>query len=292
MRIKRVIRIGMLHRKLEERTGALLRIRSIVIVVLATIAISWIQPAWPASAVPLRYVFLVQNSGWMEPFFTDERTRKFDPAIAAFVERAAPVNAPIVIASFNKLGEISGRQSPDVIYSGTNAPGAVAAAIAHIDLPRRPDGRLANSDYTEALLATVKDILGASPGVIYMITNNRSAPNGREQPEDGPVATRTEAFNHLLKTSEAITRIVAWPLRFPAHGRILDEQGLVIYGIAYGDLASPLLRSASQSMGLRIDFWMRAANCCSTSSPEAWPRASFTCLKWSMSHMITDRGFA
>ncbi|MBI1329138.1 MAG: hypothetical protein GC166_04445 [Alphaproteobacteria bacterium] len=218
-------------------------------VVLLTVVPLW--AAAPAVARPLPHVFLIQNSGWMEPFLTDHRSEKFDLAIRAFIARTSPADAPIVVASFNKSGDIPGRQSPNIVYRGPNTPSAVAGAIARVDLPRRKDGRLANSDYSEALLATIKDVLQTGTGVIFMITNNKSAPNGREQPEDGPVAVRTEAFNELLKTSDAISRIVAWPLRFPAHGKLFDERGLVIYGIAYGGSASEPLRSESEAAPLQ-----------------------------------------
>lgn len=229
--------------------GRLCFVAGLALLTLVVGAAPW--PARAAERSPIQYIFLVQNSGWMEPFYSDHRSEKFDPAVSAFIERAAPRRAPIVIASFNKAGEISGQDSPAVVYRGENNPDAVIAAIGRIDLSRRKDGRLANSDYREALVATIKDILHADSSVIYMITNNKSAPSGDEHPEDGPVAARTEAFNKLLKTSPAISRIVAWPLRFPAHGRLFDERGLVIYGIAYGKAASAPLRALSQSATLR-----------------------------------------
>lgn len=199
-----------------------------------------------AFAQNVPFVFLVQNSGWMEPFYSDNRVTKFDAAISTFIERAAPQNTPIIIASFNKDGEIVNRTSPYVVYSGAAEMSAIRAAVSKIDLPLRTDGRLANSDYAEALVDTLKKVLHARSAVVFMVTNNKSAPNGRERQEDGNVAKRTEAFNALLTDSPEIKRIVAWPLRFAAHGRKFDERGLVIYAIAYGEDASePLRRSAN-----------------------------------------------
>jgi hypothetical protein len=205
-----------------------------------------LSPRAFAQNVP--FVFLVQNSGWMEPFYSDTRSTKFDAAVSAFIERAAPPNAPIIIASFNKDGEIAGRPSPFVVYSGAAESGVIRAAVGKIDLPIRTDRRLANSDYSEALVATLKNVLKAQSAVVFMVTNNKSAPNGRERQEDGNVVERTEAFNTLLKNSSDIARIVAWPLRFAATGHKFSERGLVIYGIAYGEDASePLRRSANDA---------------------------------------------
>lgn len=209
----------------------------------------WAQGAAKPPSVP--FVFLVQNSGWMEPFYSDHRAEKFDAAVTAFIERAAPYNAPVIIASFNKNGEVVGRTSPYVIYTGAAQPDAIRSAVAKIDLPARADGQLANSDYAEALVGTLRDVLHAQSAVVYMVTNNKSAPNGRERPEDGNVIERTEVFNALLKESPDIKRIVAWPLRFAAHGRKFDERGLVIYGIAYGDDASEPLRLSANGQAIR-----------------------------------------
>ena len=234
--------------------AAINRSRPIRLHVLASVlaaAFLVIAPIEPATAHASKFVYLVQNSGWMEPFFSDSRTTKFDAAVDAFIERTAPAQASITIASFNKAGEIEGQSSPSVVYQGAPTHEAIVSALSRINLRRRSDGRLPNSDYREALLGAVTDVLQSRPGVIFMITNNKSAPNGREQPEDGPVTERTEAFNNLLKSSDAISRIVAWPLRFPVHGMRFNERGLVIYGIAYGDAASNELSQASESPAVR-----------------------------------------
>jgi hypothetical protein len=208
-----------------------------------------LSPRAFAQNVP--FVFLVQNSGWMEPFYSDNRATKFDAAISTFIERAAPRNASIIIASFNKNGEMAGRSSPFVVYRGAAEPGAIRAAVGKIDLPMRTDGRLTNSDYSEAVVTSLREIVQGQSAVIFMVTNNKSAPNGRERREDGNVAERTEAFNTLLRDSPDISRIVAWPLRFAATGRKYSERGIVIYGIAYGgDASEPLLRAANGT-GLR-----------------------------------------
>jgi hypothetical protein len=193
----------------------------------------------------LPFVFLIQNSGWMEPFYTDDRAEKFDRIVAGFIERVTPRGAPIVIASFNHEGEIPGVSSPMIVFRGAATDDAVESAVAQVQLGYQPNRRLANSDYHEALVNTIRRILAAHPGVIFMVTNNKSAPVGTENIEDRQVTSRTESFNALVKNSSAISRVVAWPVSLKVHSRF-DESGLVFYGIAYGEAASPLLKQRSE----------------------------------------------
>ncbi|WP_218574310.1 hypothetical protein [Pseudomonas sp. FSL R10-1339] len=52
-----------------------------------------------ASAEPLRQVFLVQNSGWMEPFYSDPSS-PFKSMVTQLVGTAAG-SAEVVIGGFN-----------------------------------------------------------------------------------------------------------------------------------------------------------------------------------------------
>lgn len=185
------------------------------------------------------YVFLIQNSGWMEPFFSDSRAEKFDRTVTGFVERIAPPRAHIVIASFNREGDVAGETSPQIVYDGTSGPEA-DQAVASIQVAHRAGALLANSDYREALVHTVRRILNAQPGLVFMITNNKSAPVGAEHRDDTAVAARTEAFNDLLKSNDALSRVVAWPFPLKVSSRRFQENGLVIYGVAYGDAGDAL----------------------------------------------------
>lgn len=199
------------------------------------------------------FVFLIQNSGWMEPFYADDRPAKFDRLVAGFIERVTPRGAPVVIASFNREGEIPGEHSPAILFRGTAENSAIESAVAEVQLAYGPGKRLVNSDYHEALVNAIRNILGARPGAIFMITNNKSAPVGTETIEDKGVASRTEAFNALLKNSAAVARVVAWPVPLAVRGRFA-ENGLVFYGVAYGEAASPLLKRRSELPS--VQQWM------------------------------------
>jgi hypothetical protein len=188
----------------------------------------------------------------MEPFFNDQRTEKFDRIVTGFIERVAPPDARIVIASFNHEGDVAGETSPQVVYEGTTGANA-ASALASIQLAHRPGALLANSDYHEALLNAIDRILNHHPGLLFMITNNKSAPIGTERAEDKEVTSRTEAFNAFLKDSSEVSRVVAWPVQLPVRSRF-EENGLVIYGVAYRDAAENALRDRSERRALRDWF--------------------------------------
>ena len=60
------------------------------------LALLGIAPAW---AVP--QVVLVQNSGWMEPFYTDPHSQ-FKPLVAALAGSVAQPGDALVLAAFNQ----------------------------------------------------------------------------------------------------------------------------------------------------------------------------------------------
>ncbi|MBP3864638.1 MAG: hypothetical protein J6F32_09180, partial [Pseudomonas sp.] len=66
------------------------------------------------SAEPLRQVFLVQNSGWMEPFYSDPSS-PFKSMVTQLVGTAAG-SAEVVIGGFNQAD--SQHPSPEWIYRG------------------------------------------------------------------------------------------------------------------------------------------------------------------------------
>jgi hypothetical protein len=208
-------------------------------------------PAVNAQSPPdLSYVFLIQNSGWMEPFYSDDRSGKFDKIVAKFIERVTPDNAQVVVASFNRAADTPGRASPDIVYQGPLDARQIGTAISNIQLAHKVGGGLANSDYHEAVINAIVQILHARSALIFMVTNNKSAPIGSEAIEDSQVAARTEAFNALLKDSDSISRVVAWPVPLAVQGRF-HQNGLVIYGIAYGAIAAPQLKRSSESVDVR-----------------------------------------
>ncbi len=192
-----------------------------------------------------REVYLIQNSGWMEPFYHDT-SAPFLPLLRAFVQASALPDADVTIASFNQAGQLAGRPSPLPLYTGKLTAEALSGALARLDLPRRADGLYTDADYNGALSDTIPNLLGRAPGVIWMVTNNKNS-----RSNDQHVIENTTRFSTLLTASGFITQVVAYPLRIPARGQMFSEKGLVIYGIAYGQPAAAWLSRATQTPAMR-----------------------------------------
>ena len=196
----------------------------------------------PAQAA-VTSLYLIQNSGWMEPFYTDP-SAPFRPLLNALVAATA-VGGEVVIADFDQDGQVPGRRSPRVDYQGVDDPARVAAAIAALDLPVQPNGHLTDADFDGALLRGINTILDGRPGIVWLVTNNRNSPNNSQR-----VDQNTGDFARHLADSPALPLVVAYPVRLPAQGREYAAQGLIIYGIAYGPTAAGTLRRLTREPGL------------------------------------------
>ena len=87
-----------------------------------------------AADSPVLNVFLVQNSGWMEPFYVDGNS-KFKPLVKTVIEKVSRKGDEIVIASFNQsLGE---NRSPLLAWGQGQGPGSGLALPHFGELPRR-----------------------------------------------------------------------------------------------------------------------------------------------------------
>jgi hypothetical protein len=204
-------------------------------------------PAWAETAA--HQVFLIQDSGWMEPFLTAEGSQ-FRPLVEALVAAAGAPDRPVAVGTFDQDGQVPGRTSPRFLYEGPYAAARVRSAVASIDLPRKAGSQAyADADFNGALLGAIRTGLGGRDGVIWMVTNNKNAPGNSAE-----VARNTSAFYEALRESPAITRIVAYPVRMPLKGRNFSEGGFVIYGIGYGAGGRRALEAALASGGLKALF--------------------------------------
>jgi hypothetical protein len=205
-----------------------------IVLLARAVAISWLLASPCLAAVPA--VYLLQNSGWMEPFFNDPNSQ-FKPLLENLIE-ATRTGGSIVVASFNQDGQLPNRHSPEVLLNGAYDAAAVAQALHALDLPVRPGGRLTDADFNGALTAGVNQLLAGRSGIIWLVTNNKNSPNNSQD-----VARNTRAFAEALRSSPLLPFVVAYPLRMQVKGRLYSETGLIIYGIAYGDEAVPELRA-------------------------------------------------
>jgi len=188
-------------------------------------------------------VYLIQNSGWMEPFYLDPKV-PFRPLLNALVA-ASNDGGEVVIADFNQDGQLPDRHSPHVLYRGPDDARRIADAIAALDLPAQPNGRLTDADFDGALVRGINTVLDGHPGIIWLVTNNRNSPSNSQRVDEN-----TRDFARRLGSSAALPVIVSYPVRLPAQGRQYSATGLIVYGIAYGEQAGAALRRLTRAPGL------------------------------------------
>jgi hypothetical protein len=174
--------------------------------------------------------FLIQNSGWMEPFYTDPKS-SLKPLVAAIVEAVADPGDEIYVSAFSQSTDYN--ESPKRVYpNAQNIP--PRQAIAALGLARKGlAGALADTDFQEAVSRVVLDQFHGKPGIIWIVTNNRNSPGN-----DQDTARRNQEFYDLLHNEPGIARTLAYPLAMPVYGKIYPKaQGLMVYALAYGRLA-------------------------------------------------------
>ena len=198
------------------------------------------------SGLPMAY--LVQNSGWMEPFYDDPQSQ-FRQLVSGFIAQSAASGGKVAIADFNQDGEVAGRTSPKVYFCGRADPADIARAIGQIDLPHQRSGAYADADFDGALVGGINKVLDGQQGIVWIVTNNKNSPGNSQQ-----VNENTRAFAARLSKTHDLSMIVAYPLRMPVQGHRYAEKGLIIYGIARGPHAATRLGEIVRSQGLQQMF--------------------------------------
>jgi len=196
------------------------------------------------SALAVSHVFLVQNSGWMEPFFTDP-TSQYKPLVTELVMAVAQPGDPMVLASFNQ--GLPGLPSPRALLSVSYEPSAtrkqVSDALAKLDVAHKPgSAAYADTDLKEAVGTAVDKALGDKPGLVWLFTNNRNSPNN-----DQETARRNREFYELIHHGRSITRALAFPLQMPVQGAHYHANGLMVYVFAVGEQGAEQLKALQAS---------------------------------------------
>jgi hypothetical protein len=184
-----------------------------------------------APACAVANVFLVQNSGWMEPFYTDPASQ-YKPLVTELVMAVTEPGDPMVLASFNQ--GLPGAPSPKALLVLTVDPktarGQVAGALARLSPARKPGGSaLADTDLNEAVSSAIDTALAGQPGLVWLFTNNRNSPNN-----DQATARRNREFYELIHQGSVISKALAFPLRMPVQGAQYRANGLMVYVFAIG----------------------------------------------------------
>jgi hypothetical protein len=200
----------------------------------AILAAFFAAPAFASAAAPAPtpQVFLVQNSGWMEPFFSDPSSQ-YKALVTALVAAVTQADDPIVVASFNQ--SLPGAPSPKALLALRADPKTLQsrlnAALAPLETAKKPGGAvLADTDLNEAVGAAIATALGGKPGLVWLFTNNRNSPNN-----DQATARRNREFYALIHDGNAIRKALAFPLRMPVRSARYSASGLMVYVFAVGD---------------------------------------------------------
>jgi hypothetical protein len=198
----------------------------------AIVALLQVAEAVAANS-PVLNVFLVQNSGWMEPFYVDGNS-KFKPIIKTAIEKVSRKGDEIVIASFNQ--SVGTNRSPLLEYRGNN-PTAIVKSLQNIMLAKKPGGSAyADTDFKEAVAGAITQYSPGFPCILWIFTNNKNSP--QNSPE---TAARNREFYRWLQSEDNIKRIIAYTYPMPVKGAHYHANGIMVYAMAYGKPANDAL---------------------------------------------------
>jgi hypothetical protein len=204
-----------------------------------------------ANAFGMQHAILVQNSGWMEPFYVDAASQ-FRPLVAATADVVVGAADKAVVLAFNQSnGE---NVSPMLIYEGKTGP-ALRDALDKIRLANKGKSKAwADTDFNEAVFKTITGPFQQKPGILWIFTNNKNSPNN-----SGETAVRNLEFYRLIHAEPSIARSLAFPLSMPVKGNLYSANGLMVYALAYGTEASEHLQSLLASGRLKKVFTQQPA---------------------------------
>lgn len=201
--------------------------------------------SFDARAEAVQQAFLVQNSGWMEPFYTDPSSQ-FKPLVSAVATTVSQPGDRLTVAAFNQGGQ--GNVSPKWLYSGDDLA-QVASVLDPLQPARKPSGALADTDFREAILATITGPFQAKSGILWIFTNNRNSPGN-----DPNTAKRNLEFYQLVHLDPSITHSLAFPLKMRVKGAHYSASGMMVYALAYGEPAAARLEQMVSDGTLRRVF--------------------------------------
>ncbi|AUB80397.1 hypothetical protein [Candidatus Thiodictyon syntrophicum] len=192
------------------------------------------------AAAPMQQAFLIQNSGWMEPFYTDPRSQ-FKPLVLAVFHAVTSPDEKVFVSVFNQ--SFGDHQSPELIFSSGAAGPPLEDVIAAVTVAKKPkSGALTDTDFQEAVTKTIVEQFLGRPGIIWIFTNNRNSPHN-----DPETLARNREFYELVHIEPTIARTVVFPLGMAVKGRVYQAGGLMVYALAYGQEADAALRHLIQS---------------------------------------------
>lgn len=227
------------------RTG-----NAISMLLLGTLLLLSSASLWAGSSVP--HVFLVQNSGWMLPFYDDPNSKLKNLVVELSNRVSQYGSSEQVVASFNQ--SIDENKSPLLVYRGSDKA-QLQAAVQAIQLAHKPGRQsYADTDFKEAIVGAVTQFSPRKSCLLWIITNNKNSPDNSLE----TIEKNKEFYNFLQGTGE-IRRIVAFPHPMEVQSRSKSgyhANGLMIYALAYGDPADQLLQ---QMLAANVPFGKQPA---------------------------------
>ncbi|APW47682.1 hypothetical protein [Rhodoferax antarcticus] len=189
--------------------------------------------ALPAVSAGIQQAFLVQNSGWMEPFYSDPASQ-LKALVAAVAGAATSADDPVFTLAFSQSK--GSNVSPALLASGRGTA-AMGRDLAALTVARKgPGAALADTDFKEAISKTITGPFKAAPGIIWIFTNNKNSPDN-----DAQTAERNRDFYRLLHLEPSITKTLVFALKMPVQGKQFAARGLMVYALAYGKPAAEAL---------------------------------------------------
>ncbi|WP_300759884.1 hypothetical protein [Janthinobacterium sp.] len=199
----------------------------------SAVAMAAFALALPLHAAGIQQAFLVQNSGWMEPFYTDPQSQ-LKALVGAVAQAASTPDDPLFLLAFSQSN--GGNVSPLLLGQGRGAS-AIAGQLAPLGLAHKGSGNtLADTDFQEAVTKTITGPFRSASGIVWIFTNNKNSPNN-----DSQTAERNRDFYRLLHLEPSITKTLVYALRMPVQGKLYSAKGLMVYALAYGQPAAEAL---------------------------------------------------
>jgi hypothetical protein len=195
------------------------------------------------SFAQIQQAFLVQNSGWMEPFYVDPNSQ-FKQLISEVARRVTNDNDTVFTVAFSQSS--GGNKSPQILSEDKGA-GKVSNILNNLEIAKKDtSGVLADTDFKEAIVKTISEAFKTKPGIIWIFTNNKNSPNN-----DPGTAARNKEFYDLIHVQPSIKKTVVFPLRMAVTGNLYSAKGIMIYALAYGETASIELERILSSDSLK-----------------------------------------
>jgi len=196
------------------------------------LALLWVSLS-QAQAAPVQHAFLVQNSGWMEPFYVDPSSQ-LKPLVAAV---AGAVSAPEDTVFALSFSQTSGSNLSPHVLAESRGGTDMLRQLSTLGLAHKGATQaLADTDFQEAIAKTITGPFKSTPGILWIFTNNKNSPNN-----DTQTAARNRDFYRLLHLEPSITKTLVFPLKMSVQGKLYKATGLMVYALAYGQSAADAL---------------------------------------------------